>query len=312
MKREPVVYGILVAAALLVAFRTWTQADRADAPVGTTLWHERADRIESIEYHRPGHDLLLVRRDANTDAPYFWATADTTAFQVGGEAGKRLLDALAAPVAVRDLGVPNAAERHEYGLDTARTRLVVRAGGRTRTLLVGGSVYSTDERYVVDPSSKRAYVVQQQAVQALENADQMLLERRLHAFQADQVGSVTLSSGKRTRTMRRVGDNPATGAIWTAPTGKAQADVTFANFMQRLEGMWVTGYAARENPAALTAVMRIDYRDKGGKPHGFFELWRTTAGSPPQYFLRTELTHTFVRPFAGAAEGAEADLGQMF
>jgi len=312
VRREPIVYGALLAASLLMAFRTWRAADRPDAPRGVELWRDRTGDIQAIEFERPGTKLQIQRRGAGSDSAYYWATTDTAAYLVGKDAGKRLLDALAAPVAERDLGKPSAADRRAFGLDTARERITVRLSDRTRRLLVGATVYSTDERYVLDEGSGHVYPLRPDITQTFENADGLLPERRMHAFAPDQVGGVTVSGGGRTRAMRRAGDNPATGGNWVAPNGDQKPDVAFAAFMQQLSQLYVQGYAPRETGAGLTLVMRVDYTDKRGRPLGYLELLsRPASGPTPDYFLRSELTRGFVHGWSGTADNVAKDLPQV-
>ncbi len=312
MKREPIVYGVLLAASLLVAFRTWRGADRADAPKGVELWRDRADDIQAIDFERPGEKVHIQLRAGGTDSAYYWATADTAEYLVAKDAGQRLLDALAAPVGERDLGKPSAADRHAFGLDTARERITVRLSNHTRRLLVGASVYSTDERYVLDEGSGRVYPLRPDITQTFENAAGLLPERRMHGFAPDQVGGVTISGGGRTRAMRRAGDNPATGGNWVAPSGDQKPDVSFAGFMQQLGQLYVQSYAPRETGAGLTLVMRVDYTDKRGRPLGYLELLsRPASGPTPDYFLRSELTRGFVHGWSGTADNVAKDLPQV-
>ncbi len=311
MKREPVVYAALLAAALLVAFRSWRQPERLETPGTVALWRARADRIQAIEFVRPGHRVDIQRHAAGTDSTYLWAIADTASFLVGGQSGADLLDALAEPQALRDLGKPSAADRHAFGLDTSRTRLLVRLPERTQELLIGAQVYSTGEHYVLETRTGHVYVLTSQAVQSLENAPQMLVERRLHAFTSDKIGSVAVTAVGRTRTMFRTGDNPTTGGNW-ATTAASKPDVSFAGFMQQLEGLWIAGYTPRENAATLTRVLRVEYTDKRGKPLGYLELFtRPGAGPTPEYYMRTELTHVLVRTITGSGENVTRDLPQL-
>jgi hypothetical protein len=312
-------YAVLLVASLALAFRTWTHEDRGETAAGTVQpWQRRADDVVALEYTRPGQRLEIQRRGTG-DAAYLWATVDTSAFVVGADAGQRLLDALASPHALRDLGTPDARERHGYGLDTARTRLLIRFRDGSRDLLMGGTTYMTGDRYVLDHASGHVYVLPQGAVSPLDDAAQMLPERRLHAFTPERVAAVTLRGAGRTLSMRRLaGAGGGTGEAgapapsgWAPAAGPERPDPAFGTFMQRLDGLWAASYAAREDSRTLVPVLRVDYADRWGRPLGFLELFRRPGSGPsPEYFARTELTRVLVRLYPGAGDNLAADVAQ--
>jgi hypothetical protein len=220
---------------------------------------------------------------------------------------------------VRDLGVPAARARQGYGLDTARTHLVIRFRDGSRELLIGGTTYVAGDRYVLDSTSGHAYVLPQGTVAPLESAAQMLPERRLHAFQPERVAAATLRGAGRTLSMHRLpGAGGAAGAAagatpsgWAPVEGTQRPDPAFGTFMQRLDGLWAASYAAREDPRTLATVFRLDYADRWGRPLGFLELFRNPGPGPsPQYFVRTELTRVLVRIDPGAGENLATDVAQ--
>ncbi len=316
MRREPLVYAVLLVAALGVAFRTWTHEEQAAAAPGSAeAWHERADAIVSLELTRPGQRLLIRRLDPD-GTPYLWATTDTAEFLVDADAGQRLLDALAAPQALRDLGKPDAHTRQVYALDTARTRLVVRFGGRTRELVVGAPTYFTGDRYVLARPGDHAYVLPQQTLAPFDNPGQILMQHRLHTFSQDRVSAVTLRGAGRTWSMHRLGpvtspNGPAAPPAWAPMAGPQTPDAGFATFMQRVDGLWAMNYAPRQDPRALTLILRLEYADARGRPLGFFELFRRPGQAPvPEFFARSETTRVLVRLFPGAADKVANDLTQ--
>ncbi len=316
MRREPLVYAVLVVAALGVAFRTWThQEQSAPAPGSIQAWHDHADAIDSLELTQPGK-RVLIRRVEDQGTPYLWATTDTAAFVVDGDAGKRLLDALAAPQALRDLGKPNARELRDYGLDTTRTRLVLHFRGHTRELLMGAPTYYTGDRYVLARPGGHAYVLPQQTLAPFADPGQLLMQHRLHTYAPDRVAAVTLRAAGRTWSMHRLPSaatpdgTPPTPA-WAPLTGPQRPDAGFATFMQRLDGLWASSYAARQDPRVLTPILRVDYADVRGRPLGFLEMFRRPGQAPvPEFFVRTETTRFLVRLFPGAGDNLANDITQ--
>ncbi len=317
MKREPLVYAVLVVAALAVAFRTWTHQDRVATSPGTVEpWHESPDALLGLEYTGPGK-RVEIHRAGPADSSYLWATVDTSAFVVGEDVGQRLVSALATPHALRDLGVPANAQRHAFGLDTAHTRLVIRFRNGSHDLLIGGKAYLTGESYVLDRSSGHAYVLSADALAPLENAANMLPERRLHAFPPERVATVVVRGGGRTLNMQRLGPAPtdqtpsATPAAWAPSAGPQRPDAAFATFMQRLNDLWSAAYTPRVEVRTLTPVLRVDYADARGHALGFLEIFRGPGSGPSaEYFARSELTRVLVRLYPGAGDNLAADIAQ--
>ncbi len=329
MKREPLVYTVLVVAALALAFRTWTHQDRSTPAPGTVEpWHESADAFVALEYTRPDR-RVEIRRQSAGDTTFLWATADTAGFLVDADGGKRLLDALATPQALRDLGIPNARERQAYGLDTARTRLVVRFRDGSRDLLVGAAVYLSGDRYVLERRGGHVFVVPADALVPLDDPAPSLMQHRMHAFTPEQVAAVTVRDARHPVAMRRHASAPAAPgaspppAGWVPATGPQRPDAVFATFMQRLDALWAASYAPRVDPRTLTSIMRVEYADARGRPLGFLELFRAPGQAPapsagsapgqppaPEFYVRTELTRTLVRLFPGAGDNLAADVAQ--
>jgi hypothetical protein len=313
MRKEPVVYAALVVVALGAAFQTWVQANRTTQPqTGVPIWRDNAERVREVSYGAQGKQLHITVRDPGTDTAYLWATVDTSAFVVQQDAGKRLLHSMASLHALRDLGAVDAPKRHEYGLDTATTHLVVRFQGRSHDLLVGGAAFMTGDRYALDSANGRVYVVSHETLEPLMYATGMLPERRLHAFRAQDIADVTVRSAARSRAMHRSGGAPGL-ATWTPPDAPQQPDTGFARVMERLADLGVQNYAPRVDPATLTLLLRADYRAADGRSLGFLEMYcAPDSGAALQYYLRTELTRVLVHTYQGPAENVAHDLAQLF
>lgn len=307
MRREPLVYSVLLVAALAVAFRTWLHKDNTETgPGNIPIWAGRPEGITGIEFTTPVYRLQLQRR-GSPGATYFWATEDTTSFRLDAGAGKRMVESLAAPHALRDLGKPDARAREAFGFDSARTRLVVHFGDSTRELLLGSTTITREgDRYVFEPRSGRAYVLPGSALPQFTDAEHLLVERQLHGFPRERLASVTVSSGGRSVTLNR--ELSSAGVEGWAPAAAPQrADAVLTSFMQKVDVLGAAGYAAREDPRSMTLLLRVDYAAKGGRRLGFLELYRRQgSGGSAEYFARSEVTGVLVRLYPGAGEAVES------
>ena len=203
--RSVLTHAALLLAALAVAYQAWNIDDTAVAVRDAILiWNADQEELASIVYEGPAKRVVLEQRwdDAGT---YLWGTlirdaasasgsteaVDTTQFIVG-ERADFVLRAMAVLRAIRDLGAVDAEREQEYGVADGPGHLTVSFGGEEHELLIGGSVFAAGDRYVKDPSSGRVYVVISSTIYGIENAESVLLERQLHAFDLSDVTTVTV------------------------------------------------------------------------------------------------------------------------
>lgn len=341
--REPVVYAVLLLLALGFAYQTWArdETDGADA-ARVPVWEESPDAVLAVRYVAAEDSVLIERRGSGEDG-YLWATVrepgttpppagagadsaaagevgdtataqvvDTTVFVVSAR-GDRLVEDLAAPQALRDLGVVDDAGKAEYGLADTTARITVDFGETVREVVIGSEVYGSGDRYALDPATSRAYVLPEDVVDPLENATARLLERRLHAFGRNDVTRVIAHAGGQERVMQRSEGTDIGDESWTAPDTPDRPDQTFANFMDRLRRLWVNEYEPDLDVSGLERVIRVEYFGAEEESLGFLELFRRAgADGEPEYLLRTELTRVPARTYGRLAEEVAGDVEQIF
>ena len=230
-----------------------------------TLWSVDVDEISAIVYEAGRRRVSLERRE---DAvPYLWgsvtrpvvgdsvsAARDTTTEFLVGQGADGLLALLASPRTLRDLGMLDAEREEEYGLVGSLESLVVRVDQETHELVLGATVFATNDRYVRDATSGRAYVLQGAALGSLVSAEQVYSETRLHAFTLEEVAAVTVRTEQGERTMSKSVTGPAASSSWTPADAPDRPDQTFANFMERLGQLWVSRYEPSVDRGALREV----------------------------------------------------------
>ena len=315
-------YTVLLITSLGLAYQTWTRGDSVRPSGSVTLWSVDVDQISSIVYKTGRRRVSLERRE---DAvPYLWgsvtrpvvgdsvsAARDTTTEFLVGQGADGLLALLASPRTLRDLGMLDAEREEEYGLVGSLESLVVQVDQETHELVLGATVFATNDRYVRDAASGRAYVLQGAALGSLVSAEQVYSETRLHAFTLEEVAAVTVRTEQGERTMSKSVTGPAASPSWTPADAPDRPDQTFANFMERLGQLWVSRYEPSVDRGALREVARIDYLDAAGNSVGHTELLRSDASGEPVYYLATEHTRVPITLISGAAERLDQDLAQL-
>lgn len=316
------VHAVLLLAALALAYQTWTDRSNPLEPGSVALWNEDPDDIASIVYEDEPLRVVLERRE-DEEGAYLWGTvtraapttetpappAEPMQFLVG-EYTEMLLATLADMRALRDLGEVGAEREQEYGLAGAAPRLVVDFGGRTRELSVGGAAFGTSDRYVKDAASGSVYVIPGIPIENLEAPEVGLPDRRPHAFQIERVATVTVRTARGERTMRRSASAAAPGT-WTPPDAPELPDQTFANFMERLQQLWITEYTPATDRSRLQSLARVEYFDANGRVLGHLELLRSGSEQGAEYYLVTEHTRALAKVSAEIAETLDQDVMQL-
>jgi hypothetical protein len=315
-------YTLLLVASLGLAYQTWTRGDTVLSPGSLTLWTVDMDKISSIVYEAADKRVAIERRE--DEGPYLWgsvtrsvlgdsvsAASDTTTEFLVGQGADGLLALLAAPRILRNLGMLNAEREEEYGLDGSLESLVVQADRETHELLLGATVFGTNDRYVRDAASGRAYVLQGATLGSLVSAEQVYSETRLHAFTLDAVAAVTVRTERGERAMHKSSTGSSGSPSWTPTDAPDRPDQTFANFMERLGQLWVSRYEPSIDRGALREVARIEYVDAAGNSLGYTELLLSNGGGEPVYYLATEHTRVPITLVSGAAERLNQDLAQL-
>lgn len=315
-------YTLLLITSLGLAYQTWTRGDSVQPSGSVALWRVDVDEISSIVYEAADRRVSLERReDAN---PYYWGsvtrstvgdsvsvTSDSTAEFLVGHGADGLLALLASPRALLDLGMLDGEREEEYGLVGSLESLVVQVDRERHELILGATVFRTNDRYVRDVASGRTYVLQSAALGSLVSAEQIYSETRLHAFTIESVATVTVRTERGERTMRKFVTGSSGPPSWTPADAPDRPDQTFANFMERLEQLWVNKYEPDVDRGVLREVARIDYLDTAGDPIGHTELLRSDASRDPVYYLVTEHTRVPISLISGAAERLDRDLAQL-
>ncbi|MGH7471358.1 MAG: DUF4340 domain-containing protein [Longimicrobiales bacterium] len=344
------VHAVLLAAALLVAFTTWRREDRpANRDTTTVVWEHRPADVGSLVFQSGVRTLELQRRAAN-DQQYVWGketspepttapapgtpaspsahdTAHTPARDTtktapprlrteefpAGKIASTLLENLATLRVVRDLGAADSTKRASFGLLQPEARLTVRfQDGSERVLALGNRVVGGNDRYAVDNTARRIYVLPDEIVRPLESSGSELRLTEYHDFTHSQLAAVTVrASGGERRMQRQTGATPQQNT-WT-PVGSSQPDQAFTNFMEQLNQLWISRFAPGVTTDSLESILRIEYFDDDADSLGLLELFRTRAAAGARtYYMRTRRTIVLGEVYTPLGERIEQDAATLF
>ncbi len=261
--------------------------------------------------------------------PEMVETKKTREFPLG-ETGDKLVKSLTAARAIRDLGAPTAEAKKDYKLDDAKTTLTVTFKDGTRSFLIGGPVYGGSDRYVLDPSSGKAFVLSKDLISGLEIGESSLHLTDPRGFDAAKIESVTIEGGGKTKTAVRVqaGDEGKQVKTWGDEATK-KPNQTIANFIDNANNLRPTEYSTEIKTTGLEPVVTLTYKDERGAVLGTLSLYKhqkpptpPAEGQPPdmtnpllpetEYFIMTPRTRVPAIVRKDTAERAEQDVPTVF
>ncbi len=315
-------HTVLLILALALAYQTWARDGTPPDPASVLLWSGDPDDVTRVVYETPRKRAVLEPRRDEAGS-YVWvavtlwsadsaAVADSVVQFVGNEQATSLMEVLAEPRALRDLGAANGEREQEFGLTDSRVALTVEVGGEARALAIGGIVFASGDRYLKDLERSRIYVFSGTTINSLENSESILLERRIHPSISERIATVTVRTERGERTMQKTGGAGPEPAAWVAPDEPDRPDQSFATFITRLQQLSVMNYAPDVDRGSLRSLARIEYADARGRPLEHVELLRADVGGNPEYFVVTDQTRVPARVYRGSAEPLDEDLAQLF
>jgi len=333
---------LLAAAAAWAFFLSGRDPVREEDRNRVLVWERDTTEVVAIRFSSPEKDVLIERREDDGGA-YLWGTqiehgdadagaatatadstdaaeagegagnpsasADTLEFPVGAS-GHSLVGRWAAFRVVRSLGSLTDDQQARFGLADATAeqgeRLAVEFRDERREFVLGDTTYGGADRYAREPATGAGYVLAADATRPLGIGEGSLRERWLHHFPDDDVAQVVVINGDAERAMSR-----SESGDWTSPDDEAP-DEAFANFMQRVDQLAISGYEDTPPQGALPVLLRVDYLDEDGNAIGFMELFRDDAADRDPYYLRTERTRILARAVTALAERLAEALGEVF
>jgi hypothetical protein len=330
--------GILLVAAIF-ALRTWTyDADKAPKHGETDLWSGSPAQVQMVRFEsnvgtitlEPHHDSFgsyfvgTVKKNpappAKKDEPPGTTESKPpekpaveepkiTRF-IATKDGEDLIASIAPLRAMRVLGKVSDAQKADFGLDKESGKLFVRVGGTDRSLLFGGTTPGGSDYYVKDLGSGTAYVVAGSILRDFTNADQRLVEHKLHGFEDTAAKRVKITAGSSSRELIRSTDKKD---AWTKPSAPGEKDETATNWLGKVERLRTTSFSGATlspPPAPADQILKIEYFDER-KSIGFLELVRRPgagAEDKTEYVARTEHTRWYATVIRSAAEQIDQDL----
>jgi len=313
------VHGVLLLLVLVMAFPIFTrQRTRPTDIQGTLIWDRDTTELVSIAYRSADREIEITRRTQDGES-FLWGwevtsqpgapPSDTLRFPVG-VLGSELVKVFAKFRVLRDFGRVEPERQAAFGLVEPSAAITLGFADGTRVIAVGDSIYGGSDRYGSDLSTGSVFVLPARLVGPLQTGSGALRERQVHYFQASDVAYVRIQALGMEREMERAGGEPGAPEVWVSPDDRQRPDQTFANFMERVGQLAISGFATQVGPESLERIMRIEYSGEDAEPLGFVELFRHVESGV--YFLSSERTRVAATAVKLLAERVEQELPQIF
>jgi hypothetical protein len=289
MIRSWMVYGALLVVSTGLSWMHFTEEKVKAEKEGVALVDETKDALQTIEYHSPDADVVYEMRGEGENR-WAWVTVTDhkqkkslkegeppppveiklTEFKAG-TAGDKMADGFAPLFAMRELVGVTDDKITSFGLNAPDTTVVVKAGGRTATLELGGETYGAKDRYIRHRESSKYYVVDDELFKPLKFANTRLPERSLFSYKTEEIDVVTLSKGGQTVKWSQHNKEDRAADWWerlptpgTSEVGKK--DETFTNWLEKAMKLKSQSYVqAADKPAELTPSFDLSF-EVTGKP----------------------------------------------
>jgi hypothetical protein len=224
----------------------------------------------------------------------------------GNELAQSLFRRFSPLSAARGLGVVESAKLPELGLDSPQRALVVGLRSGEVRWEVGASTLGLTSPYLREPRTGRVYLLGGGIITDLDAGASRLVDRRLHAFNAQEYDSLRVTRGGRTRTFQVSRGEPGSPVRLLDDSGKA--DDFARNWHDRLFRLATAELLGRgEAPAGGEPEIgvRVDYF-RGKTSLGHVEV----AFAKDAGWARTEFTAGWAR-LTGNLVGLEQEADRV-
>jgi hypothetical protein len=320
--------GALAAAGLAAAYGAWQREPEATAEAVVVLEAGRKD-VQRVRYEdatrfvevRPregaGEGAVWVRVGTKDAPPGAAATVDAGMPDAGVDAApaakvperelpgndlaQKLLQRFSPLRATRALGALEPSKLEELGLSAPTRRLTVGLRSGEVAWDVGASSLGLTSPYLREGKDGKVYLLGGGIISDLDAGQARLVDRRLHAFTAQDYDALVVTKGERTRSFRA---SPPQGGPGRLVDEQGAQDDFARNWHDRLWRLAAGELLGRDElppEGAPAPAFRVDYA-RGGAAVGHVEV----AFLKGAVWARTEYTAGWAK-LGGALEGLEQE-----
>lgn len=249
---------------------------------------------------------------AETKAPEPVKPQETVERFLGNEKMGEFLAMFAPLQALRVIGKVDAAQLKEYGLDDQSSKIVIKSGGQTLQLVLGKKSYGNRNQFALE--GDRVILIDGQEIENFERAQYRLFDRRLVAFEFDEVDKTLVTVGDRSKRMVHTQRDKNGELIWAAEQDPATAVSSYGLLMDRIGKLRVSTYISpdkQEQLKQLTPYFEIAFEKDGKVKDRLLVFKQTSADGKSEYFARSDFLNMYVQLANARMEVIEKDVEQV-
>ncbi len=319
MKRGPIIHGVLLVAVLIFAYQTWTREEKKEPKIGTvsvwskqggtltSLLFETKDRTVRVEQRADGADKYLWGKEtrvthkrkhrpepktppdagpepATPPEPEEEVVTNTREFPVG-DAAEETWEHFTNLKALRDLGELSDEERKKYGVADSTDNITAVFSDGERSLILGGKIYGSQDRYVLDTDNNHGYAIAGTVLRPLYAGETSLRVKNLHKYKPDDVHSARLSKpdgSERNLVRITVPGAKRDTTTWADAKTPDHPDQTMANFLAEIDKVKPSRFYEDLDEKSLTPLLTVEYHDAKGATIGRFEMFKKVEEPAPE------------------------------
>jgi hypothetical protein len=329
-----IVHLALLGVAGVLALGVWTRDDQAQLalkPTEVEVWGGSPESVTALSFETPTRKVHIepkkdalgrwyvgtVDKDetsfvhsapgADAGAPPSQPKHETLHF-VGVKAADDLVKSLAPLRALRAVGKIEGTRAEEFGLDKPDGTLKITISGKEQSLVVGGATPGGTERYA-RASNGDVYAITGDVVQNLLYAETRLAERDLQDFKPEEVTSVKILKGAKSRELSRIPDKNEGWADAASPT---KLDETAGNWMSKLGRLHVQDWIEKPSVAIGpdNTIVSVAYF-AGKKSLGTLDLYKVPGEKGNEYLAKSAYGRWYARVVTSSAEQVDQDSGSV-
>jgi hypothetical protein len=336
MRRQVIVYGVLLACALGGAYRVWTAPGEVETGESVVVLAGEADELERVHYRSEKLDLVV---EMKTDAlgRYGWVRAEPLSTEPepaepaepdnphappkddgaisefkAGKNGAASLDGLMPFRAKRQLDGITDEKLAELGLAEPEATLeIVRTGREPSVYEIGGNVYGGANVYVREVASGKVYVVDAKVIRPLQSGKQSLPDRELVGVETKVIAGLSVQGGEATAEFEQQNPDDAEAVYWST-SGSTTKNEAGAAWIDKALRMRASGYVqATDNPGQLEDVFSFRVRTTDRKEITVAVKRGYDDDGEDQWYASSEHTRGLVKLQRALAAEVAADLANV-
>lgn len=300
---------VSLSAAYAVFQRTGSRAAELNRPVILELSREQ---LKELRFGSGPTTVSLQSRADDRKESYVWVTVSReghppVSFR-GGRYANRVLEGYLPLRAIRELGVLDPAQLNEGGLQQSTESVYVSTSSGERQFRVGTATIAGEGRRVLDPSSKRVYILPGDLLPKPERAMGEMFEMALHAFPSEEATRVAIESeGKQREAL--VGGRRDPPIFWSWKDDAEHPNQELTSWMEHLDRLMARMPAVASSDPGEPRL-KVTYFH-GDQERGFLKLWSCLRQERKVHCLAsTEHTIGFV-DVGAAGEQIVNDAGRI-